>query len=83
MRKLKLLIYFFGFKISMIGRHTQQTFFMAFLVIYSQGILYDANFGDMNFVNCMFTAFYHLPGIVIHVATLYQQDAEIEQHEHN
>ncbi|KAH0650794.1 hypothetical protein KY284_030706 [Solanum tuberosum] len=63
--------------------HTQETFFMAFLVIYSQDILYDANFGDINFVNCMFTAFYHLPGIVIHAASLYQQDAEIEQHEHN
>ncbi|KAH0655992.1 hypothetical protein KY285_030874 [Solanum tuberosum] len=52
--------------------HTQQTFFMEFLVIYSKDILYDANFGDINFVNCMFTTFYHLPGIVIHAATLYQ-----------
>ncbi|KAH0657147.1 hypothetical protein KY285_032029 [Solanum tuberosum] len=54
--------------------------FMGYLVIYSQEILHDANFGDINFVNCTFTVLFHLPGIVIHAARLYLQDAEIEQH---
>ncbi|KAH0651865.1 hypothetical protein KY289_031036 [Solanum tuberosum] len=54
--------------------------FMGYLVIYSQEILYDANFGDINFVNCTFTVLLHLPGIVVHAARLYLQGAEIEQH---
>ncbi|KAL3363726.1 hypothetical protein AABB24_012783 [Solanum stoloniferum] len=64
-----------------INIHTQQMLFMAFLVIYSQEILFNANLGDIDFINCTFTAFFHLPGIVIHAAArLYLQDAEIEQH---
>ncbi|KAG5596559.1 hypothetical protein H5410_037791 [Solanum commersonii] len=55
--------------------------FMAFLVIYSQEMLFNANLGDIDFVNCTFTAFFHLSGIVIHAAArLYLQDVEIEQH---
>ncbi|WMV38812.1 hypothetical protein MTR67_032197 [Solanum verrucosum] len=53
------------------------------LMIYSQEILYDADFGDINLVNCTLAVFFHLPGIVIHAARLYLQGAGIEQHEHN
>ncbi|XP_049414566.1 uncharacterized protein LOC125877262 [Solanum stenotomum] len=63
--------------------HTVQILFMGYLMIYSQEILYDADFGDINSVNCMLTVFFHLPGIVIHAARLYLQGAGIEQHEHN
>ncbi|XP_055824165.1 bax inhibitor 1-like isoform X2 [Solanum dulcamara] len=66
-----------------INIHTLQILFMGYLVIYSQEIVYDANFGDINFVNCTFTVFFHLPGIVMHAARLYLQSAEIEQHEQN
>ncbi|KAL3363782.1 hypothetical protein AABB24_012823 [Solanum stoloniferum] len=66
-----------------INMHLAQTLFMGYLVIYSQEILYDANLGDINFVNCTFTVFLHLPGILIHAARLYLQDAEIEQQEQN
>ncbi|KAH0653348.1 hypothetical protein KY289_031026 [Solanum tuberosum] len=46
-----------------------------------QEILFNANLGDIDFVNCTFTAFFHLPGTVIHAAArLYLQDAEIGQH---
>ncbi|XP_055824528.1 bax inhibitor 1-like [Solanum dulcamara] len=67
----------------MITIHTLQILFMGYLVIYSQEILYDANYGDINFVNCTLTVFFHLPGIVIHAARLYLQGVEIEQHEQN
>ncbi|XP_055824135.1 bax inhibitor 1-like [Solanum dulcamara] len=64
----------------MIKIHTVLILFMGYLVIYSQEILYYANFGEINFVNCTFTVFFHLPGIVIHATRLYLQG---EQHEHN
>ncbi|XP_055824163.1 uncharacterized protein LOC129892605 [Solanum dulcamara] len=67
----------------MITIHAVQVLFMGYLVIYSQEILYDANIGHINFINCTFTVFFHLPGIVIHAARLCMQGAEIEQHEHN
>ncbi|TMW83906.1 hypothetical protein EJD97_000489 [Solanum chilense] len=40
--------------------------FMVYLVVYSQEILYDARFGGIDFVNCTFTIFLHLPAIVVH-----------------
>ncbi|XP_055824098.1 bax inhibitor 1-like [Solanum dulcamara] len=67
----------------MITIHIVQILFLGYLVIYSQEILYNANIGHINLVNCTFTVFFHLPGIVIHAARLYLQGAEIEQHEHN
>ncbi|KAH0655994.1 hypothetical protein KY285_030876 [Solanum tuberosum] len=60
-----------------------QIVFMAYLMIYSQEILYDTNLGNLNFLNCAFTVLFHLPGIVIHAAILYLQGTEIELHEHN
>ncbi|CAN4084513.1 unnamed protein product [Withania somnifera] len=59
------------------------TLFMGYIVLYSQELLYDANFGDINFVNCTFTVFFNLPAIVIHAARVYLQGAEFEEHEQN
>ncbi|KAH0727845.1 hypothetical protein KY285_004318 [Solanum tuberosum] len=42
----------------------------------SQEILYDANFGDIGFVNCTFTIFYHFSSIMIHATKLYQQEEQ-------
>lgn len=67
----------------MITIHTLQIYFMAYLVIYSQEILYDADFRDINFVNFTFTVIFHLQGILIHATRLYLKDAEIAQHEQN
>ncbi|KAM3221693.1 bax inhibitor 1-like [Capsicum annuum] len=52
--------------------------FMGYLVLFSQEILYDANVGDINFVNCTLTVFFNLPAIVIHAARLHLQGAENE-----
>uniref|UniRef100_M1DQ28 Transmembrane protein n=1 Tax=Solanum tuberosum TaxID=4113 RepID=M1DQ28_SOLTU len=57
--------------------------FMVYLMIYSQVMLYDANLGNINFLNCVFTVLFHLPAIVIYSARLYLQGKEIELHEHN
>ncbi|WMV38811.1 hypothetical protein MTR67_032196 [Solanum verrucosum] len=64
----------------MIAIHTVLILFMGYLVIYSQEILYDANFGDIDFVICTFTVFYHFPGIMIHATRLYLQGEQQEQH---
>ncbi|XP_055817581.1 bax inhibitor 1-like isoform X2 [Solanum dulcamara] len=56
--------------------------FMGYLVVYSQEIVYDAHFGEINFVNRTLTIFFHLPGIVVHAARLCL-GAEIEQHRQN
>lgn len=45
--------------------------FMGYLVVYSQEILYNARFGDIDVVNCTLTVFFHLPAIVVHAARLY------------
>ncbi|KAH0650779.1 hypothetical protein KY289_031022 [Solanum tuberosum] len=63
----------------MIAIHTVLILFMGYLVIYSQEILYDANFGDIDFVICTFTIFYHFPGIMIHATRLYLQGEQQEQ----
>ncbi|MCD9641917.1 Bax inhibitor 1 [Datura stramonium] len=55
----------------MIKLHAGQSLFLGYLVLYSQEILYYANFGDINFVNCTFTVFFHLPAILIHAARIY------------
>ncbi|KAM3221692.1 hypothetical protein P3L10_020962 [Capsicum annuum] len=62
-----------------ITMHNVQALFMGCLVLFSKEILYEANFGDINFVNCTFTVFFNLPAIVIHTARVYLQGAEIEQ----
>uniref|UniRef100_M1CPK6 Uncharacterized protein n=1 Tax=Solanum tuberosum TaxID=4113 RepID=M1CPK6_SOLTU len=59
--------------------HSVLILFMGYLVIYSQEILYDANFGDIDFVNCTFTVFFHFPGIMIHATRLYLQGEQQEQ----
>uniref|UniRef100_M1AVG1 Bax inhibitor n=1 Tax=Solanum tuberosum TaxID=4113 RepID=M1AVG1_SOLTU len=41
-------------------------FFMGYLVLYSQEILYDARFGEIDFVNGTYAIFLHLPAIVVH-----------------
>ncbi|XP_055817582.1 bax inhibitor 1-like [Solanum dulcamara] len=56
--------------------------FLGYLVAYSQEIVYDAHFGEINFVNRTLTIFFHLPGIVVHAARLCL-GAEIEQHRQN
>ncbi|KAH0650797.1 hypothetical protein KY290_031645 [Solanum tuberosum] len=63
----------------MIAIHSVLILFMGYLVIYSQEILYDANFGDIDFVNCTFTVFFHFPGIMIHATRLYLQGEQQEQ----
>ncbi|WMV11147.1 hypothetical protein MTR67_004532 [Solanum verrucosum] len=44
--------------------------FMGYVVVYSQEILYDAHFGEIDFVNRTLTVFFRLPGIVVHAARL-------------
>ncbi|KAH0751283.1 hypothetical protein KY290_030515 [Solanum tuberosum] len=44
--------------------------FMGYVVVYSQEILYDAHFGEINSVNRTLTIFFRLPGIVVHAARL-------------
>ncbi|XP_059310708.1 bax inhibitor 1-like, partial [Lycium ferocissimum] len=66
----------------MIKVYTVLTLFMGYYVVYSQEILYNARYGDVNFVNCTFTVFFHLPAIVVHAARVYL-GAEIEQHRQN
>ncbi|XP_055817586.1 bax inhibitor 1-like [Solanum dulcamara] len=56
--------------------------FMGYLVLYSQEILYDAHFGEIDFVNCAFTVFFCLPAIMVHAVRLCL-DANIEQHGQN
>ncbi|KAH0750484.1 hypothetical protein KY290_029716 [Solanum tuberosum] len=56
--------------------------FLGYVVVYSQEILYDAHFGEINFVNRTVTIFFHLPGIVVHAARLCL-GAKIEQHRQN
>ncbi|XP_055817585.1 bax inhibitor 1-like [Solanum dulcamara] len=56
--------------------------FMGYLVLYSQEILYDARFGDIDYVNCAFTVFFCLPAIVVHAVRLCL-GANIEQHRQN
>ncbi|KAG5627066.1 hypothetical protein H5410_012284 [Solanum commersonii] len=56
--------------------------FLGYVVVYSQEILYDAHFGEINFVNHTLTIFFHLPGIVVHAARLCL-GAKIEQHRQN
>ncbi|CAN4125965.1 unnamed protein product [Withania somnifera] len=48
------------------------TLFMGYFVVYSQEILYDAGFGNINFVNCTLTVLFRLPAIVVHAARLYR-----------
>ncbi|KAM3301422.1 bax inhibitor 1-like [Capsicum chacoense] len=62
----------------MIIMHIVQALFMGYLVLFSQEILYDANVGHINFVNCTLTVFFNLPAIVIHAARLHLQGAENE-----
>ncbi|KAG5627064.1 hypothetical protein H5410_012282 [Solanum commersonii] len=62
--------------------YTLHALFMVYLVVYSQEILYDARFGDIDFVNCTFTVFLHLPAIVVHAVRLCL-GAEIQQHRRN
>ncbi|KAL3348747.1 hypothetical protein AABB24_022090 [Solanum stoloniferum] len=57
-------------------------FFMGYLVLYSQEILYDARFGEINFANCAFTVFFCLPAIVVHAVRLCL-GANIELHRQN
>uniref|UniRef100_A0A3Q7FQ36 Alpha-N-acetylglucosaminidase C-terminal domain-containing protein n=1 Tax=Solanum lycopersicum TaxID=4081 RepID=A0A3Q7FQ36_SOLLC len=56
--------------------------FMGYLVLYSQEILYNARFGEINFANCAFTIFFCLPAIVVHAVRLCL-GANIEQHRQN
>ncbi|TMW94959.1 hypothetical protein EJD97_009566 [Solanum chilense] len=56
--------------------------FLGYVVVYSQEILYDAHFREINFVNRTLTIFFHLPGIVVHAARLCL-GANIEQHRQN
>ncbi|XP_019068801.2 bax inhibitor 1-like [Solanum lycopersicum] len=62
--------------------YTLHAFFMGYLVVYSQEILYNARFGDIDFVNCTFTVFLHLPAIVVHAVRLCL-GAKIQQHRRN
>ncbi|KAL3348746.1 hypothetical protein AABB24_022089 [Solanum stoloniferum] len=55
---------------------------MGYLVQYSQEILYDARFGEIDFVNCTFTLFFCLPAIVVHAVRLCL-GANIEQRRQN
>ncbi|XP_009623402.4 bax inhibitor 1-like [Nicotiana tomentosiformis] len=55
---------------------------LGYFVIYSQEILYNARYGDVNFVNCTFTVFFHLPAIVVHAARVYLV-AESEHYRQN
>ncbi|MCD7446084.1 Bax inhibitor 1 [Datura stramonium] len=64
---------------SMLKVYAVLVLFTGYLVLYSQEILYDARYGDVNFVNCTFTVFFCLPAIVIHAARLYL-GATIQQH---
>ncbi|MCD7446083.1 Bax inhibitor 1 [Datura stramonium] len=66
----------------MLTVYTLLVLFMGYLVLYSQEILYDARYGDVNYVNCTFTVFFCLPAIVVHAARLYL-GAEIQQHRQN
>ncbi|KAG5627059.1 hypothetical protein H5410_012277 [Solanum commersonii] len=50
---------------------TVQALFLGYLVVYSQEMLYDAGFGEINFVDRTLTVFFHLPAIVVHAARLY------------
>ncbi|KAG5617803.1 hypothetical protein H5410_017627, partial [Solanum commersonii] len=47
-----------------------------------QEILYDARFGEIDFVNRAFAVYFCLPAIVVHVVKLCL-GANIEQHRHN
>ncbi|KAH0687874.1 hypothetical protein KY290_019536 [Solanum tuberosum] len=49
---------------------TMQTLFIGYFVLYSQEILYDARFGNINAVNRTLTIFFHLPAVVIHATRL-------------
>ncbi|XP_049384798.1 bax inhibitor 1-like [Solanum stenotomum] len=44
--------------------------FLGYIVVYSQEILYDAHYGEINFVNRTLTIFFRLPGILVHAARL-------------
>ncbi|KAK4372100.1 hypothetical protein RND71_007484 [Anisodus tanguticus] len=66
----------------MIKVYTLLTLFMGYYVLYSQDILYNARYGDINFVNCTFTVFFRLPAIVVHAARVYL-GAKIQQHRQN
>ncbi|XP_006367935.1 bax inhibitor 1-like isoform X1 [Solanum tuberosum] len=57
-------------------------FFMGYLVLYSQEILYDARFGEIDFVNGTYAIFLHLPAIVVHAVRLCL-GANIEQYRQN
>ncbi|KAH0750487.1 hypothetical protein KY290_029719 [Solanum tuberosum] len=50
---------------------TVQALFLGYLVVYSQEMLYDAGFGEINYVDRTLTVFFHLPAIVVHAARLY------------
>ncbi|XP_059311192.1 bax inhibitor 1-like [Lycium ferocissimum] len=52
--------------------------FMAYFVICSQEIVYNALSEDVNFVNCIFTVFFNLPAIVVHIVQL--QLIEVIEH---
>uniref|UniRef100_M1DXM4 Uncharacterized protein n=1 Tax=Solanum tuberosum TaxID=4113 RepID=M1DXM4_SOLTU len=47
-----------------------RTLFIGYFVLYSQEILYDARFGNINAVNRTLTIFFHLPAVVIHATRL-------------
>ncbi|CAN4125966.1 unnamed protein product [Withania somnifera] len=53
--------------------------FMGYFVVYSQEILYDARFGDIDFVNRTLTVFFNLPAILVHAARVLYQGATTEQ----
>ncbi|KAF3637962.1 putative bax inhibitor 1-like [Capsicum annuum] len=53
---------------SMFKAIAELTFFMGYLVVYSQEILYDALFGEIDFVNRTLTVFLNLPAVVVHAA---------------
>uniref|UniRef100_M1DIE4 Bax inhibitor 1 n=1 Tax=Solanum tuberosum TaxID=4113 RepID=M1DIE4_SOLTU len=63
----------------MIVIHSVLILFMGYLVIYSQEILYNADFGDIDYVNCTFNVFFHFPGIMIHATRLYLQGEQQEE----
>ncbi|XP_025884789.1 bax inhibitor 1-like isoform X2 [Solanum lycopersicum] len=54
--------------------------FLGYIVVYTQEILYDAHFGEINFVNRTLTIVFRLPGIVVHAARLCLIQCIIEQH---
>ncbi|KAF3637964.1 putative bax inhibitor 1-like [Capsicum annuum] len=66
----------------MLKVYTVHALFMGYLVVYSQEILYDARFEEIDFVNRTLTVLFHLPGILVHAARLIL-GAEIEQHRQN